>query len=407
MSTLDDFSLVAEAPLHTWFGALIVSVIVAVVAIGIHRVGARVVMRIARPHPLTSVVLRYVDKPSLFVLVILVLEGVWSEAPDTLRHIEPVRDVAAIALIAALTWLSVRSAAAIGEAIIRAHPLDSADNLQARRIHTQARVLARSVMILIVIVGTGGALMTFPNVRQVGASLLASAGVAGLVAGIAARPVLGNLIAGLQIALSQPIRLDDVVVIQGEWGRIEEITGTYVSVRLWDQRRLIVPLQWFIENPFTNWTRSSSQIIGTVFLFVDYRMPLAPLREELARIVESAPEWDRRVQVLQVTDGTERSMQLRALVSSLDSGLNWDLRCRVREGLLDFIQRHYPQYLPRTRADVSAELEASTNEQIDWVPRSAQAPAGSTAAHTEADPVASRFGRPGAAEAAQKAKEKV
>jgi small-conductance mechanosensitive channel len=351
-------------------------------------------------------VLRYVDKPSLFVLVILVLEGVWSEAPDTLNYIEPLRDVTAIALIAALTWLSVRSAAAIGEAIIRAHPLDTADNLQARRIHTQARVLARSVMILIVIVGTGGALMTFPNVRQVGASLLASAGVAGLVAGIAARPVLGNLIAGLQIALSQPIRLDDVVVIQGEWGRIEEITGTYVSVRLWDQRRLIVPLQWFIENPFTNWTRSSSQIIGTVFLFVDYRMPLAPLREELARIVESAPEWDRRVQVLQVTDGTERSMQLRALVSSLDSGLNWDLRCRVREGLLDFIQRHYPQYLPRARAEVSAELETGTNEQIDWVPRSAQAPAGSTAAHTEADPVASRFGRPGAAEAMQKAREK-
>ena len=176
--------------------------------------------------------------------------------------------------------------------------------------------------------------------------------MAGLVAGIAARPVLGNLIAGLQIALSQPIRLDDVVVIQGEWGRIEEITGTYVSVRLWDQRRLIVPLQWFIENPFANWTRSSSQIIGTVFLYVDYRMPLAPLREELARIVEAAPEWDRRVQVLQVTDGTERAMQLRALVSSLDSGLNWDLRCRVREGLLDFIQQRYPQYLPRARADV-------------------------------------------------------
>ena len=192
--------------------------------------------------------------------------------------------------------------------------------------------------------------------RQIGASLLASAGVAGLVAGIAARPVLGNLIAGLQIALSQPIRLDDVVVIQGEWGRIEEITGTYVSVRLWDQRRLIVPLQWFIENPFTNWTRNSSQIIGTVFLYVDYRMPLAPLREELARIVEHAPEWDGRVQVLQVTDATERAMQLRVLVSSLDSGLNWDLRCRVREGLLDFMQQHYPQYLPRARADVSAEL---------------------------------------------------
>jgi small-conductance mechanosensitive channel len=405
MYTFDDLNRAAEAPLHTWFGALVVSVIVVAVAIGVHRFGARIVMRIARPHPLTSVVLRYIDKPSLFVLVIMVLEGVWSEAPDTLNYIEPIRDVTAIALIAALTWLSVRSAAAIGEAIVRAHPLDTADNLHARRIHTQARVLARTVMIVIVIIGVGGALMTLPDVRQIGASLLASAGVAGLVAGIAARPVLANLIAGLQIALSQPIRLDDVVVIQNEWGRIEEITGTYVSVRLWDQRRLIVPLQWFIENPFSNWTRSSSQIIGTVFLFVDYRMPVAPLREELARIVENAPEWDRRVQVLQVTDCTERAMQLRALVSAPDSGLAWDLRCRVREGLLDFIHRHYPEYLPRARAEVSAELETGGEGPLDWVPSSRHAPAGSTAAHTEADPVASRIGRPEKAEAAQKAKE--
>ncbi|TGP42918.1 mechanosensitive ion channel [bacterium M00.F.Ca.ET.228.01.1.1] len=395
LDRLDQLDHIAEAPLHTWPGALLVSLIAGLIAVGVHRVGARIVTRIARPYPLTSVVLRYIEKPALFVLLIVALEAVWWEAPDTLTFIAPLRDAAAIALIGALTWLSVRSAAAIGEAIIQAHPLDTADNLHARRIHTQARVLARSVMLVIVIVGVGGALMTFPNVRQIGASLLASAGVAGLVAGIAARPVLGNLIAGLQIALSQPIRLDDVVVIQGEWGRIEEITGTYVSVRLWDQRRLIVPLQWFIENPFSNWTRSSSQIIGTVFLYVDYRMPLAPLREELARIVEAAPEWDRRVQVLQVTEGTERSMQLRALVSSLDSGLNWDLRCRVREGLIDFIQKHYPQYLPRSRAEVSAELENvehGNGEPLDWVPRRARTPAGSTAAHTEADPVASRPG---------------
>ncbi|MGF6569252.1 Mechanosensitive ion channel [Paraburkholderia fungorum] len=407
MFTSDDISRLADSPLHTWLGTLIVSIICASLAVAVHRFGSRIVMRLAKPHPLPSVILRYINKPSLFVLVIVVLEGIWAEAPDTLNYIVPLRDVTAIALIAALTWLSVRSAAAIGEAIIRAHPLDTADNLHARRIHTQARVLARSVMIVIVIVGVGGALMTFPNVRQIGASLLASAGVAGLVAGIAARPVLGNLIAGLQIALSQPIRLDDVVVISGEWGRIEEITGTYVSVRLWDQRRLIVPLQWFIENPFANWTRSSSQIIGTVFLFVDYRMPLAPLREELARIVEGAPEWDRRVQVLQVTDGTERAMQLRALVSSLDSGLNWDLRCRVREGLLDFIQRNYPQYLPRARAEVSAELDVGQAQPpVDWVPRSAQSPAGSTAANTEADPVASRIGRHGVSDVAEKAREK-
>ncbi|WP_345814095.1 mechanosensitive ion channel domain-containing protein [Paraburkholderia sp. PREW-6R] len=405
MLTLDDLSRIAEAPMHAWPGALFVSVIATLLALGVHRVGARIVMRIARPYPLMSVVLRYIDKPSQFVLVVLALEAVWWEAPDTLNFVTPLRDVAGIALIGGITWLSVRSAAAIGEAIIQAHPLDTADNLHARRIHTQARVLARSVMLVIVVIGVGGALMTFPNVRQIGASLLASAGVAGLVAGIAARPVLGNLIAGLQIALSQPIRLDDVVVIEGEWGRIEEITGTYVSVRLWDQRRLIVPLQWFIENPFSNWTRSSSQIIGTVFLYVDYRMPMAPLREELARLVESAPEWDGRVQVLQVTDGTERSMQLRALVSSLDSGLNWDLRCRVREGLLGFIQQHYPQYLPRARAEVSAELENGKGQPLDWVPRSMKTPAGSTAAHTEADPVATRAGRPPVSERAPREKE--
>ena len=387
MPTLDDFTRLADGPLQTWFGTLIMSAFAFVLALTAHWIGKRVVRRLARPYPRVSVFVRYVQKPALAVLVVLSLEYVWWQAPDTLRFISSLRELCAFALIAAITWLSVRCAAAIGEAIIAAHPLDTADNLHARRIHTQARVLARTVMVLIIIIGLGAALMTFPNVRQIGASLLASAGVAGLVAGIAARPVLGNMIAGLQIALSQPIRLDDVVVIQGEWGRIEEITGTYVSVRIWDQRRLIVPLQWFIENPFTNWTRSSSQIIGSVFLWLDYRMPLEPLREALGRIVENAPEWDRRVQVLQVTDANERAMQLRVLVSSRDSGLNWDLRCRVREGLLDFVNEHYPQYLPRTRAEFSAEPESSAGELPPLARRPARQAASSTAAHTEADPV--------------------
>ncbi|KAG0161901.1 hypothetical protein DFQ30_004970, partial [Apophysomyces sp. BC1015] len=194
------------------------------------------------------------------------------------------------------------------------------------------------------------------------------------------------------IALSQPIRLDDVVVIQGEWGRIEEITGTYVAVRLWDQRRLIVPLQWLIENPFTNWTRSSAQIIGTVFLFVDYNMPLAPLREELSRIVSDAPEWDGRVQVLQVTDATDHAMQLRVLVSSSDSGLNWDLRCRVREGLIAFVQRYYPECLPKMRADLATERERAQEAEPQPLRPVTPAEASRTAAHTEADPVAVRRG---------------
>ncbi|HEV3430370.1 MAG TPA: mechanosensitive ion channel domain-containing protein [Paraburkholderia sp.] len=404
MPTIDSFSdfatRLADAPLQNWLGTLIVSALALAFAFSLHWLGARVVRRIARPYPHVSVFVRYVHQPARVLLGVVALEFVWWQAPDTLRFISTLRELCAFALVGAMTWLSVRCAAAIGEAIVAAHPLDIADNLHARRIHTQARVLARTVMVVIIIFGVGAALMTFPNVRQIGASLLASAGVAGLVAGIAARPVLGNLIAGLQIAISQPIRLDDVVVIQGEWGRIEEITGTYVSVRIWDQRRLIVPLQWFIENPFTNWTRSSSQIIGSVFLWLDYRMPLAPLREELARIVEHAPEWDRRVQVLQVTDANERAMQLRVLVSSQDSGLNWDLRCRVREGLLDFVNARYPAYLPKARAEVAAQIDGglfeSAGEAISangaqrpmppW--RAPAEPASSTAAHTEADPVA-------------------
>ncbi|CAJ3949468.1 mechanosensitive ion channel protein MscS [Burkholderia pseudomallei] len=391
MLTIDDLWRIADAPLHSWLGTLAVSALVLLAVAGIHWIGARIVKPIARPYPFMSVIVSYIDRPSFALLSLLALEFPWLQVDESLSHVGGLRTLAAVGTIAALTWLLMRLAAAVGDAIIRAHPIDTADNLEARRIHTQTRVLARTVMVLIVIIGTGAALMTFPNVRQIGASLLASAGVAGLVAGIAARPVLGNLIAGLQIALSQPIRLDDVVIIQGEWGRIEEISGTYVSVRLWDQRRLIVPLQWFIENPFQNWTRSSAELIGTVFLYVDYRLPLEPLRAELARIVADAPQWDGRVQVLQVTDATERSMQLRALVSARDSSLAWDLRCRVREGLIAFINAHYPHCLPRERTEWTTP-DALAREPLRG--ERAPEPAASNAAFTAADPTTSEAGVP-------------
>lgn len=391
MLTIDDLWRIADAPLHSWLGTLAVSALVLLAVAGIHWIGARIVKPIARPYPFMSVIVSYIDRPSFALLSLLALEFLWLQVDESLSHVGGLRTLAAVGTTAALTWLLMRLAAAVGDAIIRAHPIDTADNLEARRIHTQTRVLARTVMVLIVIIGTGAALMTFPNVRQIGASLLASAGVAGLVAGIAARPVLGNLIAGLQIALSQPIRLDDVVIIQGEWGRIEEISGTYVSVRLWDQRRLIVPLQWFIENPFQNWTRSSAELIGTVFLYVDYRLPLEPLRAELARIVADAPQWDGRVQVLQVTDATERSMQLRALVSARDSSLAWDLRCRVREGLIAFINAHYPHCLPRERTEWTTP-DALAREPLRG--ERAPEPAASNAAFTAADPTTSEAGVP-------------
>ena len=195
-------------------------------------------------------------------------------------------------------------------------------------------------------------LMTFPSARRFGTSLLASAGLA---VGFAAKPVLGNLIAGLQIALTQPIRVDDVVIVENEWGRIEEITGTYVVVRIWDDRRLIVPLQWFIENPFQNWTRTTASLTGAVTLWVDYSVPLQPLRDEVERLCRETPTlWDGRVSVLQVVDSNERAIQLRVLVSSVDSSRNWDLRCHIRESLIAFLCARYPAALPQLRVDLDA-----------------------------------------------------
>jgi small-conductance mechanosensitive channel len=200
-------------------------------------------------------------------------------------------------------------------------------------------------MFVVFLIGTGAALMTFRSVRQIGASLLASADVAGLVAGIAARPVIGNLIAGLQIAHTQPIQLDDVVIIEGQWGRIEEITAP-ASSSIWDERRLVVPLQWVIEHPFENWTRRQAALLGTVTLWLDYRVDLAPLREELKRLCEEAPEWDGRVALIQVVETTERAIQVRTLVTSDDASRSCDLRCRVRQALIYFLHRQQPDGLP-------------------------------------------------------------
>jgi len=256
-----------------------------------------------------------------------------------------------LAAYAALVWVLVALLSAFEAYIKRRHDVEVPDNLEARRVHTQISVLTRSLMVVVVIVGGAAALMTFERVRALGTAVLASAGLAGLAIGLAARPVLENLIAGLQIALTQPVRLDDVVIIDGEWGRVEEITVTYVVVGIWDQRRLIVPFSKIISDSFQNWTRHSSEILGTVFIHTDYTVPVGDVRRELQRIAESAKEWDGRVCVLQVTDLTPRTVELRALVSARDSGSAWDLRVHLREQLIDFLQREYPESLPRTRIE--------------------------------------------------------
>jgi small-conductance mechanosensitive channel len=289
------------------------------------------------------------QRPAAFALPMLALQLVWQVADDELRFIQSIRHLNGLLVLAALTWLAMAAISGLSTGVIARNPADVQDNLRARRIHTQARVLARTAMTGVFVAGLAMALMTFPGARQLGASLLASAGVIGLIAGIAARPVFSNLISGLQIALAQPIRLDDVLIVNGEWGRVEEIAGTYVVLRIWDERRLIIPLQWFIENPFENWTRSSSQLLGTAFLYVDFTTPIEPLRAELQRIVEAAPEWDGRVCTLAVTDISDRAVQVRCLVSAASSGDAFELRCRVREQMLAFLQLHHPRCLPQFR----------------------------------------------------------
>ncbi|MEJ7930122.1 mechanosensitive ion channel domain-containing protein [Ramlibacter sp. AN1015] len=346
-----------------WGRPLLAATGAVLLALLVHTIGRAVVRRVVRFSVLLTAMEERIERPSAFVLPLAALQVVWQGVPATVPAIEGVRHANAVLLIAALTWLAIAAVGGIAEGVIRKHPADVEDNLHARSVQTQARVLSRTLMGAILVAGIAFMLMTFPGARQFGASLLASAGVIGLVAGIAAKSVFSNLIAGLQIALAQPIRMDDVLIVEGEWGRVEEITGTYVVLRIWDERRLIIPLQWFIENPFQNWTRTGSQIIGTVTLWVDYGMPLAPLREAAQKLCESSPDWDGRLCKLQVTEAGERAMQLRVLVTSASSGQNWDLRCAVREGLIDLIQREYPQALPRLRTDVDDTAPTGPHRQ--------------------------------------------
>ncbi|MFT4192113.1 MAG: mechanosensitive ion channel, partial [Comamonas sp.] len=325
---------------------------------GAHVVAHSVIKRATRRHTLMHQVVRRAKKPAAWLLPLVALQAVWHGAPDDLAAIDGMRHYGGLALIGGVTWLLVAAISGLARGVMAKHPLDTQDNLEARRIHTQTLVLARVGMFAVGIVGLSMMLMTFPGARQVGTSLLASAGIVGLVAGLAAKSVFSNIIAGLQIALAQPIRVDDVLIVQGEWGRVEEITATYVVLRIWDDRRLIIPLQWFIENPFQNWTRTSADLLGTVFFNVDFTMPLAPLRAELERIVPTFSEWDGRLILLQVTDTTEKTMQLRVLVTAQSSSLAFDLRCKVREGLIDFMQREYPQHLPQQRMAFDAQRMA-------------------------------------------------
>ncbi len=289
--------------------------------------------------------------PLLFIL--LVAPSLQLSEPTLLVG----RRLISIGFIVAVTWLLVSSVLVMRDLILSRYDVTARDNLKARAVHTQVKVLVKIALVIIGIVAAGCLMMIFDNIRQLGVSLLASAGVMGIIVGLAAQRTIATVLAGLQIALTQPIRIDDVVIVEGEWGRIEEITLTYIVVRIWDLRRLVVPVTHFLEKPFQNWTRVSAELLGTVFIYADYSVPVDALREELQRILNDSPRWDGKVWSLQVTNATEKAVECRALMSAADSSAAWDLRCEVRERLLAFLQGNYPHSLPKVRAELQGAHE--------------------------------------------------
>jgi small-conductance mechanosensitive channel len=348
-----------------WF---IRAAFVAAAAVGVGLVVHAVAMFIAHRvlprdrHSLGRIAVRRLRGPLGLLLPLLVLTATLSlthlPEPSLVYAEKPL----GVAIIASVAWLLVRFSSVVEELLDHRFNIQVQDNLLARKARTQIDILHRIVVFVVVVVAFAASLMLFDKVRQFGTSILASAGIAGIIIGFAAQRSLGNVLAGLQLAFSQPFRIDDVVIVEGEWGRIEEITLTYAVVKIWDERRLVLPIGYFIEKPFQNWTRVSAELLGTVFLYVDYTVPVGPIRQRLKEVLDGTELWDKRVWNVQVTNASERTVELRALVSARDSSDAWDLRCLVREKLIQFLQERYPEGLPRLRAELrrdgGTELEA-------------------------------------------------
>jgi len=329
--------------------ALIIGLAV-VVALIVHLWLRRLARRIlARRHPVAlsaATQMRGVTRLAVLIVALAIALPVAPLDQETRHWLAHALLIATVALVgwAAMTALHIGA-----DLYLLRFRLDTENNLLARKHVTQVRVLQRAVDVLVIIITIAAALMTFEPVRQYGVSLFASAGVAGLIAGLAARPVLTNLFAGVQLAMTQPIRIDDAVIVEGEWGVIEEITSAYVVVRIWDLRRMILPLTYFIEKPFQNWTRETSALIGNVLFYLDYRAPIGVMRDKLKEILDASKNWDGQVMALQVTDTKQATIEVRAIMSAKNAGQAFDLRCEVREKMIDFLQKEHPEALPTSR----------------------------------------------------------
>jgi small-conductance mechanosensitive channel len=330
-------------------------VLFAAIAFAIRKITLLLLSRVAAKHAdgIFAAVVARMRGPSRFIFPLVAIEaGVPAVALPTWSK-EPIEQVLGLCIIAALAWLIVALVGFTADVAKRRYRLDDEDNLRARQVETRLDILSRTAITLVVLVAISAALMTIPPIRALGATLLASAGLLGLAGGLAARPILENLVAGVQIALTQPIRIDDVVIVETEHGRIEKITATYVVVRLWDLRRMVLPLTYFIDHPFQNWTYSKAELIGSVFLYLDYGVPVDALREEVPRILAQTKLWDQNVVNVALTDAKEATVEIRILVSARNSAELFDLRCLVRERTIAFIRDRYPNALPRGRVQLT------------------------------------------------------
>ncbi len=349
-------------PEQGWVFFFVLSVLTVAVA-GVVIVLVELAVRLIAPRrPWTAVLLRHIRLAFRLLLVGIAVQVAVSLAAPVTRFSEALDRILTIGVIGLFTWLLVDAVDFAFEGGKGRFPIGADATRAARRANTQLTFLQRLATVIIVVVGVSAALLTFPQMQALGASLLASAGLAGIVAGLAAQSTLSNVFAGVQIAFSDAIRVDDIVIVEGEWGRIEEITLTYVVVRIWDDRRLVVPSTHFTSTPFENWTRTGSELLGSVELDLDWRVSPAAMRERLAVVLDSTPLWDRRVSVLQVSEALGGFVRVRILVSAADAGSLFDLRSYVREQLVEWVQLESPASMPRTRVimdDANADADAS------------------------------------------------
>lgn len=327
---------------------------VAAVGLALHLVLFRIARMVARrsDQAFPGAFVEHCAAPSRILFPLLAVHLAASGAVPDGAAAPVVAGTLTVLVFAGVAWFLMRLARAFEVAFLARFDVGVRDNLRARKVHTQVEIIRKILVVGIGVLAVVAILLHFDRLRELGAGILASAGLAGLVLGFAAQRTLANILAGFQVAVTQPIRIDDVLVVEGEWGRVEEITLTYVVVRIWDQRRLILPLSRFLETPFENWTRVSADLLGSVYLYVDHELPVDDVRAALGEIVEGSEHWDGEAWRLHVTDTTEKCVEIRAIMSAADSSSAWELRCEVREKLLAHLRDHHPEGLPRVRAEL-------------------------------------------------------